>query len=305
MAGRIRTAITGKGVIGELFQYSVTEESTPLNPADSSGSVGALTLSAPENPDAEYAVSETFTLTDPARGSVQGIVRGVATAGGRNTFTADSALGALNTDRLMPPLWGMLSDVFASMLATCGVTGTVMTAADRYVAYPGWSGNVWEHVKMMNAATGTETALVDGVVTLRQPGTRSMDLLSLVTIGKNVSSAGAAQTVEVNNWRTTLATESPRIAFEAESAYNVASGETNVFRIQIDASLSSVNNPIHYASFFDYNKRLPGEGGYTISGSSGLPVPVKWWSDFGGSLTVKLTENPYEVEVTIVAPLTD
>lgn len=308
-----------RGTIGGLFSYSVTEDATPLNPADSSGSVGQITLPAIQTDGDQYMLGEKFILTDPARGKVHGIARSVAAAGGRTTFTAESALGALNTERLMPPYVGTLAGAFVFYLGAVGIDQvgfgvdgqlfTIIAPDATYleypVAYPGWKGNVWEHVKMMNAATGSETALVGGMIVLRPAGGRSIDMSGLKSVGTSVSASNAAQSIEIYNYNTRAATGATETVFTADSPYNVGVGEVNKFRVTLDVSLTQVFSPDVQTSILGPNPTRPLSGAYAVSGSNGKPVPVQWWIDNGGKIRVALTENPFEIEITITGPRSD
>lgn len=295
-----------KGVIGSLFSYSVTEEATPLNPADSSGSVGQASLSAKETGKAEFMAANAFTLTDPARGAFVGLVESVATAGGRNTFSAESALGYLNTDRLAAPHIGTVASAFTYYLRLAGITSDQIEIDPIYeriaVAYPGWTGNVWDYVKKLCAATRSECQFVAGTIVLRQPGIRKMPLATLTDIGRVVSVASAAQQVEIINYNSRAGVN--ELCYEAESALNVDVGEVLVQRFLTEASLSSVNQP----KLVDAITQVPyagGTGEYMVSGNDGLPIDPDFWTEYGGSLKVSLTENPFEIEVTLKGPSKD
>jgi len=291
--------------VGELFSYSVTEDSTPLNPADATGSVGQASISAVATNDSISFVGTDVVLADPARGRLQMEVKSVSVAGGRATFGTDSLLGRLNTERTMPPMMNVsLYYAFSQYLQLSGI-GASMIAPDpiyleRMVSFPGWRGNVWDHVKMLNVAMRTETALIDGIIVLREPSERGMSLFSTASVGQTVSIENAAQTVEIYQYGTKVIQDA--VIFEADSAYNVdVNGQTKTL-LQLDSSLIGVSTPGPMSENMEPDIY---DGGYRVSGSDGLPIPVQWWNDNGGKITTRITENPYEIEVTITGPTSD
>jgi hypothetical protein len=81
----------------------------------------------------------------------------------------------------------------------------------------------------------------------------------------------------------------------------VEAGEVVTKRFLINASLSEVKQPVCVSEIFP----LPyggTTGEYVIVGSDNLPIDPDQWADQGGSVTVALTDNPYEIEITVVAP---
>jgi hypothetical protein len=84
----------------------------------------------------------------------------------------------------------------------------------------------------------------------------------------------------------------------------VDAGETLTKRFVIDASLESVNQPVPVETItrFPPAPYLGATGEYVVVGNDDLPIQPSEWIALGGKLTISITENPNEIEVTIVAP---
>lgn len=81
----------------------------------------------------------------------------------------------------------------------------------------------------------------------------------------------------------------------------VEAGQVITKRFLVNASLEEIQQPECVSAIFP----LPYAGvtgQYVIVGSDDLPVSPSQWIAQGGNLTVSLTENPYEIEITVVAP---
>ncbi|MFY8212094.1 MAG: hypothetical protein ACOVLB_05450, partial [Candidatus Nanopelagicus sp.] len=84
----------------------------------------------------------------------------------------------------------------------------------------------------------------------------------------------------------------------------VGAGETKKVLFTIDTSLTSIKQPdcVSTISPFPYDPSTSGNGQYVVVGTDDKPIQPSQWLDQGGSLTVRITENPNEIEVTVVAP---
>lgn len=202
------------------------------------------------------------------------------------------------------------------------------------VNFIGWNGNVWEYLKMLCSAVSA--SLVDDVaiemyvsanqLRFRYAMTRTADFSekdSELSIG--IDAFDAAESVTVSFYKSSYGTD--KVVYEMnnyaanadpgktfKSSINdimqVDAGETVTKRFVIDASLESVNQPKCVASI----SRIPPApyvtsggtdgpiGEYVIVGNDDLPIQPSEWDALGGKLTISITENPNEIEVSITAP---
>jgi hypothetical protein len=192
----------------------------------------------------------------------------------------------------------------------------------------GWNGNLWEHIKMFCAgvsAAEDDNVGIEAYVNLdklvfRKAKTTAADFkqndLSSQSIG--INSFETAQNFEIFNYNTSYKVNSvvqslsvnkdnlPSVARNATTsdAIQVNAGETVKVRFTIDASLETVNQPEAVNSILP----LPytgSQGQYVVAGNDGILLQSSQWIAQGGSVTVTLTENPNEIEITVVAPVAE
>lgn len=107
-------SVTGKGDIGDVETWSVTEAATPFvvgDPAASGGSISAQTK-ASQNPDADprFALGQAATLTtvhDETPDLISGKVQDVSSSGSGSSvsLTIDTVLSRLSASRVAEPVW--------------------------------------------------------------------------------------------------------------------------------------------------------------------------------------------------------
>lgn len=194
------------------------------------------------------------------------------------------------------------------------------------VNFIGWKGNVWEHLKMLCAAMSISTADDIGLeffadingLNFRTAKTSSVNQLARTISSSSVSvdSIDAAQSLDIYNYNTSYKVQSvvhdtsqnrDNVFVNAQNAtfydgLQVNAGEVITKRFTIDASLETVYQPTAVDSIlpFPYSG---GTGEYCIAGADGIFITAAQWTGEGGKLKVALTENPNEIEVTLIAPV--
>lgn len=138
------------GTIGEIVDYSVTEDATPVVVGDSSGSVGQISVNAkaivsgPIGQRSGGVVGASVELIDTdqidgsphtGRGSIQGTVTQASLPGERVSLSAETILNRLNTDRKAKPFYG----VYTPERTTVTTRTNLMTNPDREVNLAGIS----------------------------------------------------------------------------------------------------------------------------------------------------------------------
>lgn len=111
----------GRNTIGEIVDYSVSEDATPLVAGDSSGSVGQIQVQAKANirgrliDRSANVVGDEITLTDTnsiddtdvrGLGTISGVVSSADMPGERVNVIAETILSRLNADRVAKPFFG-------------------------------------------------------------------------------------------------------------------------------------------------------------------------------------------------------
>ena len=132
----------------------------------------------------------------------------------------------------------------------------------------------------------------------------------------SIDSYDAAKEVEVFNYNTSYgitkvvqeqSDQTAKLAINQNASFSdsmqVEAGETVVKRFKINASLTSVEQPVVVGQI----TQLPfpdthSTGEYVVVGSDDYPIDPDQWTGQGGRLEVRLTENFDEIEVIITAP---
>lgn len=283
--------------------FSVQEDATPIDPSSSQGGVGQITVSLDEYPDAEQLIGQVI-LTDGSRGKTSGNIRSLNSSDGHLVVTADSVLGKFNTDRTMLPYNGTLGGAVQFYCDAVGIENDVVTdttIASRPVTYPGFQGNMWVHVKQILAREQVEMALVFDRVYVRPLRQLTANLDRQSGSGWTIDNNNMARKVEVNYYNNTYGVQRevyPRPGTDA-TIYSVGAGETIVVTEQLNASMLTINQPVVQNSV--NNTTYAGTNGvYSVAGNDGLPVMAAQWTAEGGKVSVRITEDPSVIEITIV-----
>jgi len=335
---------TGSGSIVDdsIFSYTYSEEVTSIQPATSSGGSGQVSFSAIEltkdlngttHPNSKLMINNTVTLTDSKYGSVSFQAKKVSTAGGAVTVVGDTLQARLNVTETAIAFNGTLGAAITYYCGLVGITPTFDASISTYfstktVSFIGWTGNVWDYLKMLCAGVSASNTLnipfemyiANSTLNFRAALTATIDISETKTdIGVSVDSFDAAKSIQIYNYNTSYATN--KIVYEIGNydgsiAANkqflssvvdnmtVNPGETVTKRFTIDADLISVNQPTCVATISSI-PYVGTTGEYVIVGADGLPIQPSQWTGMGGSLLISTTENAKEIEITVTAPAED
>ncbi len=324
----------GSGKAGELASYSYSEDVTSLEPGNLTGGTGQVNVTAVSieaetdgatHPASKYLINNALQVIDDGRGFVEFRVKSLSESDGIISVTGETLMGRLNVERKAEAYGGAGASLLGALQYYTGLVDIFPIIDETFaleleeieVNYIGWTGNVWEHLKMLCAVSPIPLeAYIDGAdLIFRQAKTDVVDYSgNLSATSLVIESFEAAKEVEVFNYSTSYGVD--EIVQEDERDVNlfpviekvsitdtmqVDAGTILTKRFTINASLESVNQPECVSAILP----LPYTGGlgqYVIVGSDDLPVEPAQWLDQGGSLTVSLTENATEIEITVIAP---
>lgn len=300
-----------------IEQYTVQEDATTLNPSNFFGGAGQgnLTL-APAQGDREFMTS-MLTLDDSQNGKFQGPVRAMEMADRSLQVTSDSVLGLLNADRQVAPQRTTLQNAFSYYFGLLDIAGRLYvhpSIATRQITYPGWNGNMWDHIKQILVAEQIEVAAVGDRIMVRPPRSQVLRADRYTQSGWSLNNQNTSKKVRIHYYKNQYGTQrevypvppTPVMRADRDDApvpsepqiYNVDANETLVVVVDLNASLMSVNQPD--CVDFVQNRSYAGTNGvYAVSGSDGKPIPAAQWKAQGGSLSVRLLETSNQIEVTI------
>lgn len=321
--------------------YSYTEDVTSLEPSNLTGGTGQVNVSAiavedntvgNTHPNSNLLINNSMTLTDDQHGSVTFQVKKLTNTNGVVSLTGDTIMSRLNVVKTAQPYGGLSgATLLGAIEYYCSLVDIVPIVDVDFAAeleavpvnFIGWTGNVWEYLKMLCAGISASTtqnigieAYVSGddlyfrkakAVTVDYSGVLSDESIS-------IDSFQAAQQIEIANYNTKYLVNSivqeqkrnPSLFVGNENvsitdSMQVDAGATLTKRFTINASLESVQQPTCVSAIFP----LPYSGStgqYVVVGNDDLPIDPDEWVGQGGSLTVSLTENPDEIEISLVAP---
>lgn len=292
----------GTGPLGNVITYSVTEDSTPVSADDSSGGYGQITISAREPDRPRYLRGQSVMLKDAAQGETSGIIRSMSGNGFKLDMQADAALSRAAVIRQAHPFIGTLGDALRYYLGLCGIITNIVVHPDLEdvpVSLLGWNANVYDQLKKLVVALGFEMSYVSENVVFRPLRGRIAVNYRDASITWGMDVTGLAQTVEAYSYKTT---SGKKLAYpiggwnEEVTIYSVEAGQVQEIDIPIDASLSSVDQPVCVDKV---DRHHSSSSVYSVTGNDGLPVPPAQWAAGGGKLEVTIGEDTRTLKVKI------
>lgn len=299
-----------------VAEWSVQEDATPLDPSDTSGGVGQMTLTTNENGDTEYLRRVPIDFSVPSQGTTRGTVLSVGATDGVASIVANSRLDQLNVTRDAAPFTGMLSDGLAYYLRLCGITTGIAMDPDLStvtVNWPGWSGIVWDQIKKVCSALWIECSLVSNNIVFRDIRQRTAQNYRDSSVGWSFADNSIAQSVAGFYYTTSYSTSVPVLPlgswdakvqmFDGLAANTVTtqtistmpnSGEEGFW-----ASLTSVQQPVAVSNVALGD--LSASQYSILAGDNSQYDPAAWYR-LGGSVTVSLGEDSRSIIVTVVTP---
>jgi len=334
---------SGSGSVKDnaIASYSYSEDVTSLEPLNLTGGtsqVNVTAISIDENtlgnthPNSNLLVNNSMTLTDSQKGSVEFQVKSISNSNGLVSITGNTLMARLNVEKTALPHGGTGYTLLSAIEYYCSLvnvnpvieTGFAAELNAIPVNFIGWTGNVWEYLKMLCAGfSGSTTANVgiemyvdQNSLVFRKAKTIAVNFSeSVASESIAINSFDAAQKVEVFNYNTRYGinevvkeqTRSVTSLFAANENVSITdslqaeAGQTMSKRFKINATLESVQQP----DVVDQILPLPysgSSGQYVVVGNDDLPIDPIQWTQQGGSLTVSLTEVPDEIEISLVSP---
>lgn len=334
--------VSGNGKIKpeSIFSYSYSEDVTSIDPSSLDGGTSQVSVSAISADNSLLLINNSMQFNDSESGSIQFQVKKVSQAGGAVNITGDTLMARLNVSRTAGPVGGTM-EAPASLLTAINYYCSLVSVAPAFddllnedldlipVNFIGWTGNVWEHLKMLCSAVSV--SLVDNepiemyfnnnTLRFRRALTRVADFSGSISDESiSIDSFDASKSIGVYNYNTSYGENKvvyeesnydenadPETTFKSSinDVMQVDAGKTITKRFKIDASLTTVNQPACVSTI----TRVPpspyadgGLGEYVVVGNDDLPIQPSEWNALGGKLTVSITENPNEIEITITAP---
>lgn len=283
--------------------YYVVEDSSPLDPSDTTGGYGQITVDFPLDADSKRTMGLDLLLTDGSAGTTSGRIRGLSGDDLSVSVVANSRLGLLAVQRTIQPFVGTLQAGLAYLMGLCGIsTGVVYdTWMSSYnVKLPGNRDNVFDYIQRMASAYDFEMSLVSTNVVFRSPRGRTAVNYRDANITWSLDQEGLARSVQgwaYNSWNgSDVAYPVDRLVDDAQ-VYQVDANETQVFEIPMHASLSAVDQPsvVSSVAIDDFSASV-----YAVTTSvDDTPMDPNEWTANGGKIVTKLSEDTRTLIITI------
>lgn len=303
----IDTGVGSKEPIGSnIIEYTVTEDSTPLDGDDTSGGVGQIKLSFKEESGSRGAgtlgmYNMDVTLTDDKRGETTGKIVDLSGSSGVAKFQANSRLASLIADVTAEPQIGTLDEVIEYYLSLGGITSgwrvtpELLAQHPGTLAIPGFTGDLWTNMKNFAAAFRMEIALVSSNIVFRPVRTRKAQIVNVTDRSWSIESDDLARNIEIYNYNTVPLTAGSIVYPSRGGRGNdsivvkVGSAETQVIDVKTENSIIAVNNPLAVDSVpFDYSGT---SSVYSVTDREGLPVSAGEWVSKGGFVRVERIDS--------------
>lgn len=170
------------------------------------------------------------------------------------------------------------------------------------VAYPGWTGNVYNYLKEFLVAIRAEVAVQNGTVVLAKPRARTIPAECIVQYSTSIDSTMSSQFVQVYDQGTHWGVN--ELAFRATTEYQVERDGQTYVSITTPHFIDTPNNP---ECVWNFNEdTLGGDGQYSVLDSQGLMVEPDWWRQQGGRVTVEtVPSEPNRLLIRIYGPRAD
>lgn len=284
--------------------HSIQEESTPIDPADTTGAYGQISATIRTHDGIRSYRDKRMDLTDGAQGKTTGIIRGLSGNRMATTLTADSRLAQVAVERTAQPYVGPLGDALRYYLSLCGVVEDIVvddTLNLLPVKLLGWKANVYDQLKRLGPAYGFEVTLVSSKIVFRPFRGRVAENYRDAQVDWTIDATRLAQKVEGYAYNLESGT---LLAYpyggwnEDVTVYTVDAGQTTTIEIPIDGSVSFVEQPTCVA-FVD--RSHSSSSVYSVSGNDGIAIQPAQWAAGGGDLKVEIGEDTRTLVVTIKA----
>lgn len=310
----IEVELTGdgrfKGAASAITDYSVTEEATPMDAADTSGGVGEVTFNAVDDPSRAGSVQligTTVELTDSERGVVSGTITDLNSVDSFITVNAESRLGPAVTTVDADAFNGTFGDAVTYYLGLANVSGDISVdagLASQAVVAPGWrDSDLWTKFKELLTVYGAEVVQIGGVITVRPVRSRILTPKNAASTDWALVENEKAKRVEVyyynSEYKTNYTIYPDGGWTEDETVYTVDANEITTVNIPVNMFLTSVEQPV----VLDYVPRLFDDySAYCVAGADGFKIAADLWTDEGGDVTFAIGEDGKSIDVTITGP---
>jgi hypothetical protein len=319
-----------------VSSYSLTEDATPLSVIDTAAAIPTMNIDGKSNnvetlglthPTSLLLLDNGITLTDSSRGSFSGKITDVSITGESVSITAQSIFESLNSEKTALPFNGFIGGAFAEYLELAGVTSAHYDIDESYDAettaneaiYPGWTGKVWDYLKLLCIAVGAEISFNSDILYVKPRNGRSIKLDNVTNDSVSVMMPTESKAVSFEFLDTKYVTNAILKCYadsNDDGTEGIDVNETREITIESPISLASVNQPAYTntvpESLIRYTEptsigSTPDSGDlngfYCFVNSRANKVTSGVLESTGASVSVSIDpDNSYNAVVKIIGP---
>lgn len=292
----------------KIRDLSINLEVPSLDPADSGGSTGSVSLSTDGDPDFFMWPGRELLVNERLRTAISSVSLSDEV---RAAVSAEFPLYLTNVHRTIRPFVGTLQGALTYLGGLVGLTFTATPVGPTPVLCPGFEGNLWVYLKHFLTMYGYEpVANTSGTNEVFFRPVRSGGTLTghVTDTARSLGEVNLAKFVEVNYYNNKPVTNGqvyPLAGVEMpqdQTVFQVSAGETLEVDIQVSAWLSSVNQPVAQDYVNSTTNWSGTSGAYAIAGGDGTGVLAANWLGEGGRLSLALTDDPSVLRMILIGP---
>lgn len=299
--------------IGELEAgWSVTEAVTPHDISGQPAATGSASFAGQSFAESSFAIDRTSTLASDM-GSVTGAVDSVGVDNLRAQISQGSILTKLNVDLpstspAMGGTWSLSAHFSRAIKAILPAAVVNYTASvDPQVVTPLWRGNVWDMLNQLASAYKREIATSGSTIIVRDVGSTILPLEDFDNSSKSklsINTQASGQVVEISYYQSAAVTNQEVYnAFTSNNqVFQADYGETTEVTIPTDTYFTTLVQPTPMNVPKPFKAPITTVGAYCITASDNLPVPAALWTRYGGSVRVRIGDDPNSLVVSVTGP---
>lgn len=248
--------------------------------------------------------TQMATVTDA---SLRGTFSGMVSAGSTGSTASRWDNLSITLVNSMGTADGNLYNSFCYYMSLVGIDSAdvIIDPEIRYdqVVFPGFVGNLWDHMKQMCSALGYQIYSTGTQIGLTKPNKVTIEISE--PDGDNAISfdpVERTQSIQINNYNLTRTTQG--IFFKSTDVYSLNAGERQEVTVQVMGTPSTLNNPVAVDGM-DL-RATSGVGQYVVTGDDGYIIAPQLWRDLGGYITARVDpEQADQIIITLKAPADD
>lgn len=193
--------VEGTGDLGDVVAgWSVNEATTPANPSVAPANLGSISFSAKSRGDSAFLVADRVRLTHEELGEQSGLVGDITVSDYSVDGTVLGYASLLDVDRVVPPLSsGTLSNALTQYISyvTDDIELDYQGDDDPIVVFPGWEGNVWQHLNQLCALYNLRINMQENVMVVSDTVTEFFDITDHSNETRNISNQSSGMFIDV------------------------------------------------------------------------------------------------------------